>query len=419
VHGVVAEGRSFLTRSRGEYDLLQISLIDSLAATASGAFALSENYLYTVEAMRLYWQRLAPSGMLSVSRWAHGERKTEIVRLTLLARRALEQEGVEHPGRHLALATAGGVATLLLVGRPYDAAGAERFDEICRSRGFERGWPLRQDEPRSSLPAKILSAESVDLETGWVDVSPTTDDRPFFFQTVPVFGTIVGARLAHMSSNENSVLLLRSLMLWITVLALALFAIPLAFARRRGGVGDMVQGGTYFGLIGLAFMFVEGPWLQRFILYLGHPSYAAGVVLASLLFAAGSGSLVASRVGSARLRWALLALPVVVAVSNLGMAPVFDATVGAPFGLRVLASIALLAPAGFLMGMALPAGMMRFSQANRAGFWAMNGIASVVGTVLALALAMSWGLQAVAFAGAGVYLLASLTMLGGRSPFRG
>src|SRR5205085_10237563 len=101
VHAVASEGRSYLTRSAKRYDLIQISLIDSWAATAAGAYALSENYLYTVEAYRLYWHRLSERGMVSTSRWMTD---LEAVRLANLVRVALGQEGVAAPEPHLAIA---------------------------------------------------------------------------------------------------------------------------------------------------------------------------------------------------------------------------------------------------------------------------------------------------------------------------
>jgi hypothetical protein len=416
VHAVASEGRSFLTRSAGNYDVIQIALIDSWAATAAGAFALSENYLYTTEALRLYWRRLSDDGHVSITRYAQADRVHEVLRLCLLAHDALLEQGITRPGEHLMLAHAGGIATLLMTRRAIDAATFARYDSLCRTRGFSRDWPLAEGETPRSLTAQILAAPGIETERQWIDVTPTTDDRPFFFQTVPVFGAIHAKELSRMSSNENSVLLLRGLLIVMLGLAAVLYLLPFAVLRRPAQSLSFWQGSSYFFAIGLAFMLCETSWVQRFILFLGHPSYAASVVIATLLLAAGIGSLAASRVPLAMSRRLFVLLPVVAAAVGLVAGPVFGAAIGLVLPVRIAISCALLAPVGFLMGLGFPCGMMTFTDGDRAWFWAMNGVASVAATVGSLALAMTFGLQATGFIGAALYAVAALLMIPARTP---
>lgn len=415
VHAVASEGRSFLTRSRGGYDLVQISLIDSWAATSAGAFALSENYLYTTEAVGLYWSRLTPRGTISISRYAATDRISESLRLTLLARRALEVQGVAEPTRHLAIAQGDRVATVLLMREPVDAAWFARFDTLCAARGFERLWPIAEGEAPQSVIARLLSAPAGELSLPGLDLSPPRDDRPFFFQTVPVFGQVNSAALSKWSTNENSVLLLRGLLVLMPLLAAALLLLPFPFAGRFVRGADFWRGSAYFAAIGLAFMFVEGSWIQRFILYLGHPSHATTVALATLLLAAGGGAGLAGRMPLARVQRAALLLPLVVVAIGFAAGPLFRATIGAAFPLRVIASVALLAPAGALMGFAFPAGMERFGDPHKAWYWALNGVAGVVAIVWSLALAMTFGLVATGMIGAACYLVAASLIQGPRA----
>jgi len=166
------------------------------------------------------------------------------------------------------------------------------------------------------------------------------------------------------------------------------------------------RGSAYFVIIGLAFMLAEMPWLQRFVLYLGHPSYATTVVLSMLLLGAGVGSWTASRLAAGRIRRFGLVLPVALVGLNLLLGPVFAATLGFSFPLRVMMSAALLLPTGFLMGMPFPVGMAAFGEEGKPWFWAMNGAAGVLGSVLALALSIALGFFAVGAMGALMYAVA-------------
>jgi hypothetical protein len=406
---VISEGRSFLTRTDTRYDLIQISMVDSWAATSAGAFALSENYLYTVEAFRLYWNRLSGTGMASVSRWMMAQHLVEGVRLVLLAQEALRQEGVTEPARHLAVVQGAAVATLMMSRSPFTDADRAALGRASAERGFVPHWPPGEATPQGSSLARLL-AEGGDgssfAERG-LDVSPPTDDRPFFFQAVPILGNVDPALVARLSVNEQSVILLRRLVMVVAALALALFLLPFAFGGRIRAP-ELWKGSGYFTAIGLAFLLVEAAWVQRFILYLGHPSYATTVVLAALLAGAGAGSFTARRTAvRTAANWAI-ALPVALAIVNAALDPVFQATLGAAFPARVGVSLLLLAPSGFLMGFGFPMGMIRFGDEAKAWYWALNGAFSVLASVLSLAAAMAVGFTAVAYAGAGCYVGAVL-----------
>ena len=412
VNAVVSEGRSFLTLSDGGYDLIQVSLIDSWAATAAGAFALSENYLYTTEALELYLDRLSDDGILTISRWIEGPRQLESGRLAAMVQQVLKSRGAEEPARHLYVARAWDAATFVINPRPFTAAEIERLDAVSRQRGFQRYWPLGGEAPQTSLLASVLTGNAASYQDKGFDLAPATDDKPFFFQTVSLLASMDQQDLAKLSNNEHSVSMLKVLLMVISALTLALFLAPFALRRRLPGArsGDLWTGSGYFLAMGLGFMLVEMPWLQRFVLYLGHPSYATTVVLAVLLLGAGIGSLLAARIQSVRITsWGLL-LPLSVVVINTMLQPVYSATLGWPFAARVLMSIALLLPSGILMGFALPTGLAVFSEQSKPWFWAVNGVASVLASVFSLALAMMIGLSSTVWAGAVLYAVAWLLL---------
>lgn len=409
VHAVVSEGRSHLTRSDARYDVVQISLIDSWAATAAGAYSLSENNLYTVEAYELYWRRLSERGILTVSRWLPA---AEVQRLAFIQIEALRRCGVADPERHTALVTAGLVGTLLASKQPFTGALHKRLQAVCEERGFALVHPFA-DPATTNLPrfADLPQDPNVDL-------SPSTDDRPFFFQTVPVYKPVSRETSLKYGANTEAVHSLQLLVVAASLVTLLLFFAPFALRRQLGASPGFWRGSGYFGCLGIGFMLVEVPWLQRFVLFLGHPSTAATVVLGSLLLGAGLGASISTRFGVARLQRFGWCVPLLVAGVNLASPYVFAATLGFELLPRALLAIALLVPVGVTLGFMFPLGMVRFGDGSKAWFWAINGACGVLASILSLVLAMALGFQIVVWIGVGCYVLA-WALLQGKSASSG
>ncbi len=406
-HAVVSEGRSYLTRSSKRYDLIQISLIDSWAATAAGAYALSENYLYTLEAYRLYWNRLTPTGMLSTSRWVTS---LEAVRLANLVREALSREHVANPNAHLAVAQGGQVATVLAAREPFTGARLDTLRAVCERRGFALLWPLDASHSDPGDVGLVLDRGPESFRARGLDVSVPVDDRPFFFHNVAVFGGQPSADVTSFLNNARAVLVLRGLMAVVTLLAVALFFLPFALRGALPREPGFWRGSGYFAAIGLGFMLVEIPVIQRMILYLGHPSHAITVVLASMLLGAGLGSLASGRLRAPAIAvWAAL-LVGGIAAANAGLPHLVTATIGWAWPARVLAAGGIAGALGFLMGFALPLGMLRFGDVGKPWFWAVNGASGVMASVCSLGLAMTLGFERVVWWGAGLYALAVLLL---------
>ena len=417
---MVSEGRSYLTRSQARYDVLQVSLIDSWAATAAGAFALSENYLYTTEAIQLYLDHLTPDGVLSISRWIGGNHQLESARLALMLTQALRLREVSRPETHLYVARAWDIATFLTSQRPLSVDQLKRLDHVCKTRGFERYWPPEPNGPKNSVAIVLTEGPEAYQDAGF-NIEPATDDRPFFFQTASLFKSIDRTYLEKLSPNEHSVSVLRILLGVVSVLAVGLFLLPLLRLPLVLPVTGFGRASAYFFAIGLGFMLVEMPWVQKFVLYLGHPSYATTVVLSILLLGAGAGSALAVRVPVAYVaRW-FFVLPVGVGAVHCALGPVYSATLGWPVAARVVVTATLLAPAGCLMGFGFPTGMAAFDERGRPWFWAMNGMASVLASVASLAVAMVLGLSNAVWCGLGFYVVAGglLWLEANRSRARG
>lgn len=409
VHTVVDEGRSFLSHTDKRYDLIQISLVDSWAATAAGAFALSENYLYTVEALQLYWSRLRFGGVLSISRWSDRVQPFETARLVLLAEAALRGAGVADPRAHMLLLTGSSIGTLLLSREPIDQAVLARADQLARQRGFVRSWPPRTAAADISLATLALADRGKLLSATGVDLSPPTDDRPFFFQARSFFDLSDKlSEAAPKDVNLQSVSIVRGLLLWLLGLTFGLFLMPfLWFGRPQRGAAFW-SGSAYFAAIGVGFMLLELPWLQQSVLFLGHPSTATAVVLGALLAGSGLGSLVAGRLRAPLTPDAFWLLPAAALGISLSLGPLFRALLGQSLGVRCIVAAGVFAAAGVVLGLALPSGMMRFPQERRAWFWAINGAFGVLASALSIALAMTLGLRNTALLGAAAYAVAAL-----------
>jgi spermidine synthase len=409
VHAFVGEGRSHFSRSDTRCDVIEISQIDTFAASAAGAYALTENSLYTVEAMRMFWSHLTEHGVLSVSRWVAGPAWPESVRLVLLEVEALRQEGITEPRRHMVVLAAGATANVLLFREPVTPQQLGRAGDIAAQKGFAMLWPVAPGATGVSELTRALAYGPADMTRRGYDVSPPTDDRPFFFQTLNILSG--SSRLAEVGTErEQSVTLLRRLVAILAGLALMLILLPLAARGTLPRGPHLGRNTLFFSCLGFGFMFVEIPLLQRLAVYLGHPSYSTTVVLGSLLVGAGCGAWLAGRIAESRQRLVGFLVPLVVGAIVFVLMWLAENTTGQSFAVRVTISATALTLAGAMMGMPFPLGMARFDDRDRSWYWAINGATSVLASVLALVIALLAGFTVVLACAVSSYLVAALTL---------
>jgi hypothetical protein len=421
----VDDGRSFVRRSRSRYDVIQASLVDTWAATAAGAYTLTENSLYTKEAFGEYLDHLTDEGLLTITRWVF-----DGLRLVSLAQEACAERGLDASQR-LAIIRYDRVATFLLKKQPFTAAEVALLRDASAGLGFSILYapgiqsPASADDPiemqRTGTSAadyrRLILADNRDrfLSSYPLDESATTDDRPFFFHTTRLRDQLQVAFGRSMLFGNG----LSALMTLIAISAglVVIFVIgPLLIGgdRPRPGWGRWL---TYFGALGAGFMLLEVALLQRFVLLLGHPVYSLTVTLFSLLLGTGLGSLVSRRVPSPRVHIvttrALVAIAAVACGAAVGLAHVIDVGIAWTLPMRIAFAVMLIAPVGFLLGMPLPGGM-RLVAADRADIipwgWGINGAFSVVGATLAVFIAMNWGFSVTLLSAAGVYAVAALSL---------
>lgn len=422
---VVDEARSFIARQRQQFDLIQISLIDTWAATAAGAFVLSENSLYTTEAWRLFYRRLTENGFLSVSRWYFRDRPAEVYRLATLATTALAAEGVARPRDHVIIVRnmqlanrpelPDGVGTLLMSRTPFSAADVAEVERVAGELGFDvvlTPWSAIEDTLVHLLDPVAMHAVT---RASPVNITAPTDDSPFFFNMLRLRDVFNLQLLDYgkQSHNMKAVLVLGVLLATVLFLTAACIVVPLWLKGDRrvlAGAGPLM---VFFAAIGLGFMLIETSQMQRLIIVLGHPTYGLTVVLFALLLSSGIGSYFTANVtertvGSAGVRRLGILVALLVGFGLITPLSVswFEASTTP---VRMAVAVALLAPAGLLMGMAFPLGMkVAGVQAPQLTpwLWGINGATSVLATVLGICIALTFSISAAFWTGWACYAAA-------------
>lgn len=418
----IAEARGFVARTRDRYDLIEVALLDAFGASSAGLYALSESYIYTVEALSAYLDRLEPSGILAVTRWVNLPPR-DMLKLFATAVAALERRGVAAPGRQLALIRSWSTATLLVKKSAFTAGEIAALREFCRARSFDADWfpgiapgeanrfnvldPSQFEEGASAL----LGPERAEfIERYKFAIEPATDDRPYFFRffrwrTLPEV-------LARKGSGGLPLLdwgypVLVATLAQATIVGAVLILLPLAIGMRgtsnaTPGFPSRARVALYFAALGFAFMFVEIAFIQKFTLFLAHPLYAVAVVLCAFLAFAALGSRWSARFragGKARpAALAAVAIGVVSLVYLAALPPLFAWLLPLPDAARIAISITLVAPLAVAMGVPFPAGLARLAPQASAlvpWAWGLNACASVVAAVLATLLAIHFGFAVV------------------------
>jgi spermidine synthase len=433
------EARSWIRRSDRRFNLIQATLVDTWAATASGAFALSENALYTIEAFEDYWTHLSEDGVVHFTRWQRDPPR-ETLRTLVLMVEVMKRHGITEPDRHIAVlldplgVRDGGekYASMIWSRRPFTEELLGRLQSWVDERArlapdlpVEPCW-LPGQEPQDDH-SRFLTAPDQDrfIAEYPFDIRPTTDDRPFFFNTVRVQDVATFRTDRYL--NEQAVVVLMTVLFTVAAIVVLAFVLPFAFlyrrTRRENGPGTPVRL-LYFCGLGLGFMLVEIPVLQRFGLYLGHPTYALTTILATLLTATGLGSALAGTLSgkSAVLgaRVGLVLLIAGIAALTWLVPDLLQNTLAEPLEVRILWTVSLLGPLGILMGFPFPLGIRALEPRRPAlvpWAWGMNGATSVLASVLAVALGMYAGFTVALLAGAAAYAVCVITAGRLASPF--
>ncbi|MDE3168390.1 MAG: hypothetical protein KGN36_21490, partial [Acidobacteriota bacterium] len=420
------DGRAFVRSSAERYQVIEAALVDSWSATAAGAFAFSESSLYTTDAFRDYLSRLTADGVLAVVRWG-ADPPRESLRLVSLAIEALRQEGEREAWRHVVVARQkaepgrAALDTVLVARSPF------REDDLARLRGAiaENGMTALY-LPGSATPNPfhdlLVSVNPSEFEAAYpFDITPVSDNRPFFFYTVKprdlwrYMSAVMGEGGDH-KVNQAVPLLFALAAISIAATLVVLLLPPMVLGRRlpaHPGVRGFL---VYFLLIGAGYILIEVGLIQKFVLFLGHPAYALAVVIFSLLVWTAAGSF-ASRgllgMGEGRLIKVLGCVAILTAVVGAVLPWMLNALAWLPLALKIAVTVVLIGPLGFAMGMPFPAGLKRLAAWHPESVrwaWALNAASSVMGSAMALVCSIYLGLVQTLIIG-GLFYLGALAVI--------
>ena len=425
----IGEARGFVARSTDRYNLVQIAMLDSFGVSGSGVQALNENYLYTVEAIMSYMEHLEPGGFLMITRWLRVPPRDSL-KLVATVIEALRKQGVSRPESRIAMIRSWNTMTLLARNGAFTQGEISRLKAFAQSRFFDTAWypampgieanrfnQLDKSYLYEGITA-LLGGASADFTDRYkFHIVPATDDQPYFFHFFKwrVLPEILALRKRGGASMvEWGYLVLLATLAQAVILGSVFILLPLACSARSWPAARGVRMGGYFFLLGLAFLFIEMAFIQKFILFLSHPLYSVAVVLTGFLVFAGLGSAYSGRM--ARRLQAPPYSPVLLAVSGIAiivaayiflLPALFDQLIGLADGFKIAISLALIAPLAFCMGIPFPTGLRRVAETTPDFIpwaWGINGFASVISAALATLLAIQFGFTFV--------LLAALVLYG-------
>jgi len=421
------EARSFVARTPEKFDIIQVSLIDTFAATASGAFAFTEHSLYTTDAWRHFLNHLTDRGIISFSRWYAPEHAEEAYRLTTLAVKSLQNAGIADTRQHIIMvakkrgALGGrkedGVVTMLVGKSAFTPDDIERVKKYAKQMDFE--VLLSPTEGADKMLVTLASGTDIDriCASYPLDISPPTDDRPFYLFFLRLTNPTSWAQESAMTP-VTSVVILKRLLITMSLLTIVCIFFPLLMRRTSVPWKKSFPFLTFFASIGFGFMFIEISQMQRLIIFLGHPVYGLSVVLFTLLLASGIGSYTTMKLKAADAadrktasRRFLLLLGVLI-VSGFATPWLTSAFETAATPVRVIETIVVLFPMGLCMGMAFPIGMSlakELSEDLTPWLWGINGATSVYASVLVTAVSLTFGISAAYWWGVCFYLAAALS----------
>ncbi len=423
------EARSAITRMDEKFDIIQASCIATWSATAAGAFSLAENSLYTVEGWKIFFDHLSPRGVLSFNRWYSPDYPAQLLRLTTLAAYTLKHEGVTNPEDHIMIIKSDSIghvmpsATILVSKRPFSKADIQTMEDTVKKLQFHFVFNPAGFKDKLFVDVIQKVGDKDYYASTPLDISPSTDDRPFFFYMLRLKDALASRglmKLKEQTFNLMGIVMLFVLAVVSIVLSFIFIFAPLVLAGGRLPGRGALSGFAFFGAIGLGYIFVEMAQLQRLIIFLGHPIYSITVVIFALLFSSGLGAMASGaftgkgKRPSARIIALVMAVLLLVLLLIVFAQTAFlGAFIQSGINARIALSLLILIPLGFIMGIPFPIGMTIASNnfsGHTAWFWAINGAMSVVASVLSVCVSIAWGFTATLWVGFICYVLAALTL---------
>tara|TARA_Y100000310_G_C20683311_1_gene817419 strand:- start:1165 stop:3549 length:2385 start_codon:yes stop_codon:yes gene_type:complete len=421
VNIIEAEGRNYLTTNPKKYDIIQLINVHTWAATTAGAYTLTENSLYTLEAWDLFLNRLNDNGIITLTMWYIPKNPGEVYRMVSLASEALRQKGIENPIDNIMVSRCNqggrGLAAMIVSKTPFSENDVNKLHNVSDHLRFS--VDLSPYNIRTDLGD--IARKEFTQPVAWdypLNIEPPTDDKPYFFNLLKI-SDIVNWKPwinAHQKSkrfldfNLEAVFILILLFGVVLLLTIMCILIPLIIKLRT--IKPSLASICFFASIGLGFMLIEISQIQRLILFLGHPTYSLSVVLFSLLIAGGIGSYLTQDVKSKSIkaRNLFLGLLGVILLIGLIIPSIISAFIGTSIFTKIMLSLLIMSSLGFFMGIAFPLGIKlnRNNKSELPWYWGINGATSITSSILAIIIAMTYGISKAYWTGFGFYILAAI-----------
>jgi len=423
------EARSYIQRmdSSRKFDIIQVSVIDNWSAAASGAFVLTENALYTTETWKLLLSRLKPDGILTVTRF-YRAKPIEHYRLMNITADALLESGIKDIRSHVMLIKCqqqerledrSGTGTLLISKTPFSSKDLNMVDSLCRTFEFEDII-----SPRNAADSVFVKLTNENLRGNLnnnfpLDITSPSDDKPFFFHYMN-FTDLPNTQLWNMwdmGFNAKAIFILLTLAGTMGFLSLLCIIVPLKLTAKKIQLKGTSSFFIYFTGLGLGFMLIEISQIQRLNIFLGHPTFSLAAALFTMLLSSGIGSFLSGAdkpgaAGKSKLRFIILMI--ILVLFGLFTPYIVETFREYSTEIRVLVYVLILFPMGLFLGMAFPIGM-KLAGEKAPGItpwlWGINGVMSVLATVLSIIIAMIYGISSSYWAGAVCYLAAFAALL--------
>jgi SAM-dependent methyltransferase len=418
------EARHWVEASSERFDLVVLNSIDTLSALSSGAYVLAESYIYTADAFRSYLEQLKPGGLFALYAFDNdglAGPTNIILRFAATLQKALADLSVSDSASHivvLASQTNPPLVASLVKREPYAASELAALSAFADRYGF--AFWHRPDQAVDHQVARFLSAGEAErgafLADHYLRLDPATDTSPFFFNFYKWQSLIFPDPADTGTTPATGQKMLLVMLIQAILVSLAAILLPLRWLARTARVRKPVGILAYFSALGLGFILLEIALLQRFVLFLGYPTYSLSVVLFALLLSTGLGSALSTRLRAPLADKPLRLVPflgLLVAAATYGLPTLLAATLDQPLASRIAIAVALLMPVGATLGMFLPLGLRALEQTDPRLIpwaWAVNGCATVIGTICAVMLAMAYGFPSVMLLAVGIYLAGAIAL---------
>jgi hypothetical protein len=430
IHPEISNSRSALIKEKDTYDLIAFSLADVFGSSGTGQYGFGEKYLYTIESFTNTLDRLSPDGIASMTLYLLPPPRQEIRILATWIEAIRKVTG--RPEAHLVAIRSWGTISYFIKKTPFESDEIEILKDFADQNLFDLVYypGIQPDEPNIhnqfdepvyyNIALKLLSPSECQkfYDDYLFQVKPVSDDKPFFFNffklgKIKTIYAALGQKLLPLLQGEFLVFVLLA---QAVAVAFVLILLPVGIQKRRiRSKTNSFAVFFYFGLIGMSFIFLEITFIQKFILFLGHPLYSMALTVFSLLFSSGIGSLVSKKIlgqnVQKNVKFVFFLSAFLIVTYSFILPTFFNALIALGIAVKFLISLSIIFPLGFLMGFPFPTGIRLLEHDGKKVIpwaWATNAFSSVVNSVAALAIAFWGGYTLVMIIAAGGYLIAPL-----------